>query len=880
MYGTVPPIPPPLGANTRNAASPNRVDTIPNDNTNNTTINNVAQNVDRFLVYLDGLEPYLLETDLDLAHKGPSDTRDTKIAALRLKFNAFKELEGEKVNGTFTRLKCLLNDLENNGSPFYKLSDTDIEEDTRSNSEFLANLNAEFHDRALLTNQKRFYKRSGRVGSAKKPMDKSNETCFACGKLGHFQKDCPSNKTSTPSYPSSNKTYNKPKFHSNSIPQNNQNIDNHQKDYKGKYKGLKAEIVILTKKIKAMSKGKSEKGLVAESFDWDKESVSFEDEGVTKVKAFMAIAEDEPSVGKTDARSEEKLAQQVQLSKSRVILILNLENESLKDEISGLKKVIEKWTSSKVTLDQLLTEQVPSNIVHALGGRGKRKETISSKEVVFTKADVSPSETGPKITFDSESECDTLVVSEEIKKGVQSLSKANKRLGLDPVNIVVVVKKTLAKLKAQSSQGSSSRKAPMIPKPFIDCKYYGFNDHHSDECEYYPGCDICGSIAHETADCTKKPSSNNRKPRIANQRSTKPTKKHMTGVKQYPHKYSNESGSKLVFGDISLGDTEGYGSVNYNGITFTRVAYVNGLKHNLISISLLCDANFKVLYTKTQGTIFNQNNEVVLIAPRRRDVYVIDMSSYNEESNACFFSKASSTCEKGKHHRASFKTKRSFSISKCLHLLHMDLFGPVKPQTISHNKYTLIIVDAYSRVKELRSNNGTEFRNHKLEEFYDEKGISQKNSSPCTPEQNGVDLSLLKDMGRQPMKSSEEDLLISAISIVPQSSRKDDYFPYVPAYDPLSTTNIDILDHTIPTDSLTLQDINSPKESHEFIIVDDHPVHNEPGDFGLADNLEPDEVQDFIINEPISEVESSPTIISPSVKLFTNLYVPQDRLSR
>nr|GEW71298.1 hypothetical protein [Tanacetum cinerariifolium] len=35
--------------------------------------------------------------------------------ALRLKFNAFKSLEGEKVNGTFTRLTCLLNDLENNG---------------------------------------------------------------------------------------------------------------------------------------------------------------------------------------------------------------------------------------------------------------------------------------------------------------------------------------------------------------------------------------------------------------------------------------------------------------------------------------------------------------------------------------------------------------------------------------------------------------------------------------------------------------------------------------------------------------------------------------------------------------------------------------------
>ncbi|GKE71381.1 hypothetical protein Tco_1529453 [Tanacetum coccineum] len=181
-----------------------------------------------------------------------------------------------------------------------------------------------------------------------------------------------------------------------------------------------------------------------------------------------------------------------------------------------------------------------------------------------------------------------------------------------------VVKKTLARLKAQSSQGSS-RKAHMIPKPFIDCKYCGFNDHHSDECEYYPRCDICGSITHETSDYTKKPSSNNRKLRIANKRSTKPTEngysRHMKGVKQYQHKYSKESCPKVVFGDNSSGDTKGYGSVNCNGITFTIVAYVNGLKHNLISIIQLCDANFKVLFTKTHGTIFNQNNEVVLMLP-------------------------------------------------------------------------------------------------------------------------------------------------------------------------------------------------------------------------------------------------------------------------
>ncbi|GJS65353.1 zinc knuckle CX2CX4HX4C containing protein [Tanacetum coccineum] len=44
-------------------------------------------------------------------------------------------------------------------------------------------------------------------------------------------------------------------------------------------------------------------------------------------------------------------------------------NESLRDEVPDLKKVIKKWTSSKVILDQLLTEKVPGNIVCALGGR-------------------------------------------------------------------------------------------------------------------------------------------------------------------------------------------------------------------------------------------------------------------------------------------------------------------------------------------------------------------------------------------------------------------------------------------------------------------------------------------------------------------------------
>ncbi|GKE74841.1 retrovirus-related pol polyprotein from transposon TNT 1-94, partial [Tanacetum coccineum] len=42
------------------------------------------------------------------------------------------------------------------------------------------------------------------------------------------------------------------------------------------------------------------------------------------------------------------------------------------------------------------------------------------------------------------------------------------------------------------------------------------------------------------------------------------------------------------------------------------------------------------------------------------------------------------------------------------------------------------------KIKELRSDDRTEFKNLRLEEFCDEKGISQNFSSPYTPEQNGV----------------------------------------------------------------------------------------------------------------------------------------------
>ncbi|GJT20840.1 hypothetical protein Tco_0890777, partial [Tanacetum coccineum] len=52
----------------------------------------------------------------------------------------------------------------------------------------------------------------------------------------------------------------------------------------------------------------------------DEESVSSEDEGTTKVKAFMAIAEEEPSIGKADARS----GQWVEITMKKVHRLLSM----------------------------------------------------------------------------------------------------------------------------------------------------------------------------------------------------------------------------------------------------------------------------------------------------------------------------------------------------------------------------------------------------------------------------------------------------------------------------------------------------------------------------------------------------------------------------
>ncbi|GKD55612.1 hypothetical protein Tco_1288999, partial [Tanacetum coccineum] len=63
-------------------------------------------------------------------------------------------------------------------------SDSDIEEDKMSRHEYISDIIVEFKDKALLINQRRFYERSGRVGTTKAKED-SFHWDFTLMKSGH-----------------------------------------------------------------------------------------------------------------------------------------------------------------------------------------------------------------------------------------------------------------------------------------------------------------------------------------------------------------------------------------------------------------------------------------------------------------------------------------------------------------------------------------------------------------------------------------------------------------------------------------------------------------------------------------------------------------------
>ncbi|GJS04044.1 retrovirus-related pol polyprotein from transposon TNT 1-94 [Tanacetum coccineum] len=191
------------------------------------------------------------------------------------------------------------------------------------------------------------------------------------------------------------------------------------------------------------------------------------------------------------------------------------------------------------------------------------------------------------------------------------------------------------------------------------------------------------------------------------------------------------------------------------------------------------------------------------------------------------------------------------------------------------------------RVKELRSDNRTELRNHKQEEFCDENGISQNFSSPCTPEQNGVaerkNKTLIErartmcpvhipnhrdHLGKFDEKADDGFFLSEDDETISQSSTERD------------SINFNENRSFLNANYLNPKDSGSPEEPPEFTSADDHPVVNKHDHSDSTDNLEHVKIKDNVINDQLSKLQTSPRTILPSAEVILQPLVPQDRWSR
>ncbi|GKA17693.1 putative ribonuclease H-like domain-containing protein [Tanacetum coccineum] len=293
--------------------------------------------------------------------------------------------------------------------------------------------------------------------------------------------------------------------------------------------------------------------------------------------------------------------------------------------------------------------------------------------------------------------------------------------------------------------------------------------------------------------------------------------RYMTGNKCYLDEYKDYDGGFVSFGD-GKGRISGKGKIKTGSLDFDHVYFCKELKYNLFSVSQICDKKNNVLFTDIECLVLSSDfklldeSQVLLRVPRNDNIYSVDLKSVVptggltcliakatiDESNTWhrrlghinfkimnklvkgnlvkglpskFFENDHScvACQNGKKHKAFYKTKLMNSISKPLHMIHMDLFGPTNVKSLMKKSYCLVVTNDFSRfswifflatkdetsrilktfiteienqldhkVKVIRSDNGTEFKNSIMNQFCEIKGIKREFSVARTPQQNGI----------------------------------------------------------------------------------------------------------------------------------------------
>ncbi|GJR83636.1 retrovirus-related pol polyprotein from transposon TNT 1-94 [Tanacetum coccineum] len=250
--------------------------------------------------------------------------------------------------------------------------------------------------------------------------------------------------------------------------------------------------------------------------------------------------------------------------------------------------------------------------------------------------------------------------------------------------------------------------------------------------------------------------------------------RHMTGNIAYLSYFKEFDGGYVTFGGGAHGGIIfGKGTLKTDSLDFEDIYFVNELKFNLFSVSQMCDKNNYVLFTNTECLVLSPNfklpdeRQILLKIPKKDNMYSFDMKNIvPKESLTCLVAKATLdesmlwhrrlghinfkninklvkdnlvrglptkcfendqtcvACLKGKQHRLFFWV---------FFLTTKDETGEILKNFIKEIEN---LVD--KKVKIIKSNNGTGFKNKVMDDFCREKGIKREYSIARTPQQNGV----------------------------------------------------------------------------------------------------------------------------------------------
>ncbi|GJT77827.1 hypothetical protein Tco_1044552 [Tanacetum coccineum] len=240
---------------------------------------------------------------------------------------------------------------------------------------------------------------------------------------GHFAKDCWSKTlVSTSQSPFQTKPFSSPQYKPEL---------RHTKDFEAKYNKVKAKLALLSSSAPAFKTPMvKNKGLIAETYEWDEEEVSSDDNEMVEVKVLMALVEENDVVSKESARNGKWIKISMRkvhtlletednndrkfcldylcidlnyveeqrsnlLSKHRdlvhelntcneELLVLKQakldflsmqhvnteilkENKNLRSELKELKEITKTWLNSSNKVNQCISEQIPSQKKKILG---------------------------------------------------------------------------------------------------------------------------------------------------------------------------------------------------------------------------------------------------------------------------------------------------------------------------------------------------------------------------------------------------------------------------------------------------------------------------------------------------------------------------------